>query len=165
MPNLFVSLSKAWLPWTHKGFSFPVILLFTIVPYFSHQGLSLGHSGFSFKVLLLVTKDQGSTPPFALFWSEVWRTENELTDQTYTRTVSFISTDSTKAYLSSIYKLSFMFASNCQNNICKWYPQDDDNYRPSFIRPDALGYIEYGNIAFNFFKQFKFYFMKKVFIN
>ena len=58
-----------------------------------------------------------------------------------------------------------MFASNCQNNICKWYPQDDDNYRPSFIRPDTLGYIEYGNIAFNLFKQFKFYFMKKVFIN
>ena len=67
LPNLFVSLSKAWLPWTHKGFSFPVILLFTIVPYFSHQGLSLGHSGFSFKALLLVTKDQGSTPSFALF--------------------------------------------------------------------------------------------------
>ena len=56
---------------------------------FIHQGLSplsftlatkvspFRHSGFSFKVLPLVTKDQGSTPPFTLFWSEVWRTKNE----------------------------------------------------------------------------------------
>ena len=31
------------------------------------------------KVFPLVTKDQGSTPPFTLFWSEVWRTYGERT--------------------------------------------------------------------------------------
>ena len=111
---------------------------------FIHQGLSplsftlvtkvspFGHSGFSFKVLPLVTKDQGSTPPFTLFWSEAWRrTNEELTDRTHTHTYClfykyrytvhthieiFRTIRTSKYFIEGLGHLKSLFDDNAQNH-------------------------------------------------